>query len=51
MEVAAAAEEVIVKTTGLFDRSVAPVAGPDPSVTIPTGMAVHSHKRIEGMWH
>jgi zinc protease len=35
MEVAAVAEEVIEKTPGLFDRSVAPVPGPDPSVTIP----------------
>ncbi len=35
MEVAAAGEEVIEKTPSSFDRSVAPVAGPDPSLTVP----------------
>ncbi|MCU0378373.1 MAG: insulinase family protein [Bacteroidales bacterium] len=35
MEVADAGEEVIEKTPSLIDRSVAPVPGPDPSVTIP----------------
>jgi zinc protease len=35
MQVAAAGEEVIEKTPSSFDRSVAPVPGPDPSVTLP----------------
>jgi zinc protease len=35
MEVVAGGEEVIEKTPSSFDRSVAPVPGPDPSITIP----------------
>ena len=35
MEVAAAGEEVIEKTPSKIDRSVAPVPGPDPSLTLP----------------
>jgi len=35
MEVAEAAEEVIEKTPSKIDRSVAPVPGPDPSLTLP----------------
>ncbi|HPE22688.1 MAG TPA: pitrilysin family protein [Bacteroidales bacterium] len=35
MEVVAGGEEVIEKTPSSFDRSVAPVPGPDPSVTLP----------------
>ncbi len=35
MEVVAGGEEVIEKTPSSFDRSVAPVPGPDPSITLP----------------
>ncbi len=35
VQVAAAGEEVIEKTPSSFDRSMAPVPGPDPSVTLP----------------
>ncbi|MGE5350348.1 MAG: M16 family metallopeptidase [Actinomycetota bacterium] len=35
VEVVAGGEEVIEKTPSSFDRSVAPVPGPDPSVNIP----------------
>lgn len=35
VQVAAAGEEVIEKTPSSFDRSAAPVPGPDPSVTLP----------------
>jgi zinc protease len=35
MEVVAGGEEVIEKTPSSFDRSVAPVPGPDPSINIP----------------
>ena len=36
MKIEAAGEEVINKTPSKIDRSVAPVPGPDPSITIPT---------------
>jgi zinc protease len=35
MEVVAGGEEIIEKTPSSFDRSVAPVPGPDPSITLP----------------
>jgi zinc protease len=35
MNVAAGGEEVIEKTPSSFDRTVAPVPGPDPSITLP----------------
>jgi len=35
MEVVAGSEEVIAKTPSSFDRSVAPLPGPDPSITLP----------------
>lgn len=35
VEVASAGEEVIAKTPSSFDRSVAPVPGPDPTLTLP----------------
>ena len=36
MKIEASGEEVINKTPSKIDRSVAPVPGPDPSITIPT---------------
>jgi zinc protease len=36
MKIEAAGEEVIEKTPSKIDRSVAPVLGPDPSITIPS---------------
>ncbi len=35
MKIEAAGEEVIAKTPSKIDRSVAPVLGPDPSITLP----------------
>jgi zinc protease len=35
VEMTAGGEEVILKTPSSFDRSVAPVPGPDPSISIP----------------
>lgn len=46
MEIAASGEEVIEKTPSSFDRSVAPVPGPDPSITMP---AIWKSEAANGM--
>ncbi len=55
MEVIADADEKIEKTPGKFDRSVAPVPGPDPEIKIPVvwnsvsanGMKIHGIEQHE----